>query len=271
MSEYSSVTPSTPVLRKFVGAALRPIPLFIAAWGIALVAFFFSPFGGNTQPADSRWWTAPPSKLSGELVAILNEASRRGLSAREQITFVLPGGNSLKSSTVTVFSLVPGHSREDVFVDNTLHETKWQIHEASEVTEIGVQHKARTFQIQKRPIEAQSISRLERLRSILESLAGARRQTEPVELAGKQAVLFEVLPSTLEKDEEQFSCRVWLDIETKLPLRIEIDMRQAGGNDADASDLTVILATDDFKWSPEFVQNTFAPQIPEDYTASVKQ
>jgi hypothetical protein len=59
--------------------------------------------------------------------------------------------------------------------------------------------------------------------------------------------------------------KVWLNVETKLPVRIEFETLQS--DETLPKPEALILVTAYFNWRPDFPAHTFTPQVQEDFRA----
>ena len=60
---------------------------------------------------------------------------------------------------------------------------------------------------------------------------------------------------------DKHCCRLWVDIETQLPVRLEMEMQPALTGKS-----TISVVMDKFEWGVEFEPGFFEPEIPDDYT-----
>ena len=60
---------------------------------------------------------------------------------------------------------------------------------------------------------------------------------------------------------DKHCCRLWVDIETQLPVRLEMEMQPALTGKS-----TISVVMDKFEWGVKFEPGFFEPEIPDDYT-----
>ena len=62
------------------------------------------------------------------------------------------------------------------------------------------------------------------------------------------------------------SWRLWIDVETKLPVKVEAEYIMGKGPLTNFADVKVKCETSSIEWGAEFDKTVFEPAIPDDYT-----
>ncbi len=85
-----------------------------------------------------------------------------------------------------------------------------------------------------------------------------REKIGDIEAAGIEVVN----PPMLEGMYSDFVGRMWVDVETEYPVRMEIEAKIAAGDD----EIELTMVMDSFEWGVELGPEVFEPNIPPDYT-----
>lgn len=72
-------------------------------------------------------------------------------------------------------------------------------------------------------------------------------------------------PPRTEPEWQDFAARIWVDVETQLPVRLEAEYRLEG------SSIRTIIVTDQFQWNVELSSSDFEPNIPAGYSAGTDE
>jgi len=89
----------------------------------------------------------------------------------------------------------------------------------------------------------------------------ADRMLEDTVVEGIRCSGFELSARKYGTNPDSMVHRMWFDLETKLPVRMEFEYLPGGASK------TVVLVEDHFVWNPELPPEFFTPEIPRGYTA----
>lgn len=224
------------------------------------------PFRWHSEQGVDGWWLGSASVFAQELVTVLDNAQPRGVTMRSQTTFIMTDGSRDVSSTVSNYSVSHDRYRCDIFDDGKLRETQWYISNADGLTQTCVRFKSHDYQIDKHPKPAKVIDHVARLREIVSAIDRADRRLGLEEIDGRKCVGFEIATAKIDGPHEKDISRIWFNVETKLPVRIESENSNMDDTPAFAHGIRGMINTlDQFDWSPQFPANTFAPVIPDEF------
>jgi hypothetical protein len=242
---------------------------FAAAAAIVIVVLGGISFwpGGNSQ--NSKWWLGPPAAWGQEIMTQL--ANIEALVYREQGVFVGRYGYTHVSGTWRRKYEAKDRSREDQYYEHTdedtfgpsnpdsvLQHVTYKIPGGQDLIQYDVSYEYQCYTIRTNEGEAYQRDPIERLRSYVGQLDYADRILDTAVFEDKECVGFEV--GTSWSGDEGVD-RIWFDIQTKLPVRIE----RHGVPITGRSDETITLIQDQFEYYAQVPAEMFEPEIPVDF------
>jgi hypothetical protein len=238
-------------------------------WLAAAAAVVFVVLGGlsfrshssSARGKSDAWWLGPPSAWAAEVNAALARAGIKGVTCREQILHVTADGSTHTSSTWTKFYVSKDSYRRDIYDGDVLREFQWYVPDADGLTTFtSVRFDTRTYYTaapgtgsfgQTDPIE--------RMRFYVNLVDKADRILSTQSIDGRQCVGFEIRASKYGDNPDTWIDRIWFDVQTRLPVRIE-----------ECGRTVMTWVQEQFDYNPDLPADTFTPQIPEGFTFSDK-
>jgi len=220
-----------------------------------LLPFFSSPKSGDTL-----WWLSPPAAWAKEIMADLDKV--KGVIWREQTLFVMKDGARHKSSTVTMFSMSHDSYKRSIFDNDQLREIQWYTPQDGGMMQTSIRYDTSTYSI----LGPSSGSfgyydPVERMRFYVGLIDKADRLLGTETIDGTECVGFEISSTKYGNNQEDWFDRIWFDVKTKLPVRIEKE--KPASHDLMKATISV---QDQFDWNPPLPAGFFTPEIPEEFT-----
>jgi len=158
-----------------------------------------------------------------------------------------------------LFYPLPKVGRPRVSVDHA----GWYVFGADGLTLTSLNYLDKTYSVAHDPKakrdEVDPLARLESLAGLLEN-SGRRLGTAKVD--GRDAVEFEIASTAIDAQDDPAVVHVWLDLATKMPLKITHQFAVQGG-------LSRVVGTtfvqENLDWSPLLPANPFEPNVPAGY------
>ncbi len=251
---------------RILAMLVKPQSLAAAAAVVALVVFGFRPWSADQENRAGAWWLAPPTAWAGELHADIQKAKQQGYSCREQFINVMTSGQQATSSTTSALFVAGKRYRRDSYDQGRLRESQWYEHGPDGLTLTSVRYDDKTYTVTTDPkTTADDESPTAQLETLARRLEESGRRIGTTQLDGRDAVEFEASNQSLDASNEAALVHVWLDPNTKMPLKITYEFDTPGGFGQVAR---TILVQDDFDWQPALPSNTFQPEIPAGFAES---
>ena len=237
---------------------------FAAATVITLVVISGMTFWPGRGTDGKKWWLAPPAAWSQEIINALD--TFKCVTRREQIVFVLPDGSKHTSRNWNILYVSNDSYRRDIFDKDFLREIQWYVPEGDGTRQHIVHFELESYFIQTDTGRSYGNNDpIDKLRSYVELLDEADRQLGAEVIDGCECVGFEISASKYgdngDTNREGWTDRIWFDVETKLPVRIEIRGLPVTGN----SEWTITIIQDQFDYDPGLPPETFVPYTPEGF------
>lgn len=220
---------------------------------IVLTGITFWPFGGAST---GKWWLGAPAALGHELLTALDTII--AVTCREQMVSVNTDGSEHTSSTWTRFYVSKDSYRRDIYDGNSLREIQWYIPDGNDMIQHYVRFDLRCYGAVRHEGRFGNVDPIERMRGYIGQMDKAQRLLEERVIDGRACVGFEIRIAGDGDNPETGATRVWFDVETKLPRRIEL----SGLPVTDDSTHTLTLVQDQFDYNPRLPADTFTPQEP---------
>ena len=230
-----------------------------AAAVIAIVVLGGTTFwpGGNSQ--NGKWWLGPPAAWGQEILAELD--ALKGVTCREQSVLVMPDGSEHTSSTWDILYVSKDSYRRDIYDKDVLREIQWYVPDGDGTLQHSVRFDLESYFAHTGEGSSGNYDPIDRIRFYVGFLDEADRQLGVEVIDGCECVGFEISASKYGQNPGHWIDRIWFDVETKLPVRIEKRGRPVT-NYPDWTDTTI---QDEFDYNPHLPANTFVPETPEGY------
>ncbi len=249
--------------RRILTIMFKPRNLVAAAAVFALVVFGLRPWATNRENGAGAWWLAPASAWAGELQAAIEEAGQQGFSCREQIVNVTRGGSQSTSSTTSTLFTAGNRYRRDIYDFGHLRESQWYVQDADGLTMTSVRYDDKTYTVTRDPKARQKdVNPMRRIKALAQLLDKSGRRLGTARVEGQDAVEFEIAAKKIDAQADEATMHIWLDQDTKMPLKITYEFAAHGQGQIVAT----ILVQDHFDWSPTPPADTFEPEIPAGFT-----
>ena len=161
--------------------------------------------------------------------------------------------------------------RKDYYSADQLQKNEWYIFEEADksktsfdidekvpgLTQIKVFPMSNTYQVLSYTADSQPKHPMSRILFLAGLIDRADRILENTTIEGIECLGFEISAKKYGDNPDHMKHRLWFDVKTKLPVRMEFQSLQDN-----------VLRTEiknHFKWNPELPADTFIPKIPKDY------
>ncbi len=241
----------------------RIIQLVAAAAAIAVVtlgARSFLPSRSQSATQRTQWWLDPSMAWAQEVTSALEKM--RAVVYREQRILVRRFGSTHVSGNWAKCYEAPGLSRRDTYHNQTLVGIEWSAPDADGTElrhSVSMEHQCYTIthyshqRDQREPTAA--------LRFEVGLLSKADRLLGTETFDGHECVGFEVSAAKRGDNPKEWVDRIWFDVETKLPVRIE----RHGHSVTNAPAETLTTVHDQFQYYVEVPMDLFKPRIPDGF------
>ena len=237
----------------------------IQGLGLAIVVFVivgvvgFLPNVSKHPSEEGQWWLSPPEAWAQEILERLDEV--KGVVCREQTLYVIEDETEHLSSTYDIFTVSRDSYRRDIYDSNQLRETQWYTPNVEGMIETSVRFDLKSYSVIQHEGSFGEQDPVERFRLWVHILNKADRQLGTKRIDEQECVGFDILASEYGDNPDEWWDRIWLDVETKLPVRIEYRDRPV----TDQPKIKITTVQDQFDWNPELPAKAFLPGIPEDF------
>jgi outer membrane lipoprotein-sorting protein len=242
---------------------------FAAAAVIAMVVLGGISFWPGSNSENGKWWLGPPAAWGKEIIAKLETIE--ALVYREQLVIVSPYGSTHVSGTWNRNYQAKDRSRidryyeptdEDTFGDNSpdsvLQNITYKLPEEQDLIQYDVSYEYQCYTIKTTESGAYETDPVERLQFYVGLLDKADRILDTKTFDDRECVGFEIDTSKYADNPKGVIDRIWFDVKTKLPVRIEKHGLPITGR----SDQTITLIQDQFEYYAQIPAEMFAPEIP---------
>jgi hypothetical protein len=277
LDEFHKQTPAmsrTGIGRLSMKTTTGKLALAAAVILIVLGGLTFWPFGGSNT---GKWWLDSPAALGQELRTALDAI--KAVTCREQMVFVDGDGSEHKSSTWTQYYVSKDSYRRDIYDGNSLREIQWYVPDGNDMIQHYVRFDLKCYGVVRHKGSFGDADPVERMRSCVGQMDKAQRLLEdpvvdgrtcvgqmdkaqglledPVP-DGRTCVGFEIQVAGEGGNSENRIDRIWFDVETKLPMRVEVSGLPVTGDPK----CTLTIAQDQFDYAPQLPPDTFIPIEP---------
>jgi len=243
-----------------------------AAAVIAIVVLGGISFWPGDSPQNGKWWLAPPAAWGQEIIAELEKIE--ALVYRDQSVFVGRYGSTHVSGTWRRNYEAKDRSRNDRYYEHTdedtfgqsnpdsiLQHVTYKVPDGQDLIQYGVSYEHQCYTI--RTIEGGAYQRdpIEKLRFYVNLMDKANRILDTAVFEDRECVGFEISADKYGSNPEDWIDRIWFDVQTKLPVRIERHGRPITGNPGQA----FTRIQDQIEYYAQVPAEMFEPEIPADF------
>ena len=236
---------------------------------VVLGGVTFWPFDTSDN---GKWWLGPTAAWGQEIIAEL--VNIEALVYREQSVFVGRHGYTHVSGNWSRIYKAEDRLRRDKYYEDTdentiedngpdsvLVQVTWEVPDGKDLKTYHVSHEHECYTIKTTGAGAYRRDPMTKLRSYVQELDRADRILETEVFEGRECVGFEIDRSYYGDGFERRVDRIWFDVETKLPVRIE----RHGIPVTDSPGQTFTNIDDRFEYYAQVPADMFEPRIPEDF------
>ncbi len=218
-------------------------------------------WSGTDRSEMGQWWLSPAYAWAEEIETGLNSAAVLGVSCRERIVIVHMDDSRNVSSAEMKLLFSSDSYRRDIYEGRALRERQWYTPEAEAMIQTSVRFDDHSFSELRHQGGFGRLNPIERLRFLVNLLPQADRLLGTNEVDGHKCVGFEIRASAYGDNPETWIDRIWFDVMTKLPVRVEMAGRPLQSDDS----RTITTVWDEFEYHEGLSQDEFVPQIPEGF------
>lgn len=229
--------------------------------------------GGNGK--QDKWWLGPPVAWGQEILQSLDKVE--ALVYRSQFVFVSRFDSTHVSGTwskhyeardrLRIDSFYE-HTDEDTYGDNSetseFQHTTWKVPEGQDLLTYNVSLEFECYEIRRIEGGAYEHDPVEELRFYINLLDKADRILGTKIFDGRECVGFEINASKYGDNPADWVDRIWFDLKTKLPVRIEKHGRPITNRPGETS----TRIQDQFEYYAEIPIDVFEPEIPDGFINS---
>ena len=245
---------------------------FAAAAVVALVVIGGMTFWPVGSPQNGKWWLGPPAAWGQQIIAELEKIE--ALVYRDQAVSVGRFGSTHVSGTWSRNYEAKDRSREDRYYEPTDEDTFGQNNPESVLQhviykvpdgqdliqhDVSYEHQCYTIRINKGG--AYQRDPIESLRFYVGLLDRADRILDTATFEGRECVGFEISADKYGDNPKDWIDRIWFDVETKLPARIE----EHGRPITNRPGRTHTSIQDQFEYYAQIPAEMFEPDIPDGF------
>ncbi len=234
-----------------------PVAAAVGAVILGGVAVWSPPSDSHT--GNGQWWLGPSAAWGQEILAELEKV--RVLTYREQPVFVGRYGSTHVSGSWRRAYEAADRKRIDQHYEQTLVSSSWQVPDGTDLVGTAVSYESECYTVERHVGGAYERDPLERLRFYVHLLDKADRVLGTETFEDRECVGFEIRASRYGDNPEQWKDRIWLDIETKMPVRIE----EHGRPITNHPEQTFTEILEQFEYHTEVPAAMFEPVIPDGF------
>jgi outer membrane lipoprotein-sorting protein len=214
---------------------------------------------GDHHAASRPWWAGSSVAWASEIRTALEMV--KALTYREQPIFVGAAGSTHVSGSWSKHYEAPDRSRVDQYYEDKLVSTRWDVPEQKDLLHYDVSYEYECYTIDPEPGRAYQRDPVEKLRFYEQFRDRADRVLGTKTIDGRNCVGFELSASKYGDNPQQRIDRIWVEVETRLPVRIE----RHGLPITDHPEETLTQIEDRFEYYADVPAEMFTPNIPAGY------
>jgi len=245
---------------------------FAAAAVVVFVVIGGITFWPISSPQDGKWWLGPSAAWGQQIMAELENIE--ALIYRHQGVFVSRYGSTHVSGTWHRYYEAKDRSRveryfehtdEDTYgptnPDSVLQHVTYKVPDGQNLKQYDVSHEHQCYTIRINEGGAYEIDPIDRLRFYVGQLDRADRILDTATFDGRECVGFEISADENGDHPKDWVQRIWFDVRTKLPVRIEMHGLPLTG----WSGKTITIIQDQFEYYAQVPAEMFQPDIPDGF------
>ena len=245
---------------------------FAAAAVFLMVVLGGVNFWSGNNSKNGKWWLGPPAAWGQEIIAKLETIE--ALVYRNQAVIVSPYGSTHVSGTWSKNYQAKDRSRTDRYYeptdedtfgdsnpDSVLQHVTYNVPDGQDLVQYDVSYEYQCYTIKTIKGGAYEKDPVKRLQFYVNLLDKADRILGMKTFDGRECVGFEVSGNKYGDNPEDWIDRIWFDVQTKLPVRIEKYDLPITGN----TGRTITTIQDQFEYYAQVPAEMFEPQIPVDF------
>lgn len=218
-----------------------------------------------------KWWLGSPAAWGQEIIAEMERIE--ALVYREQTVFNRGSQTHVSGNWDRIYQAAD-RSRDDMYFassdestigdnnpDSVLVRVTWEVSEGNDVRIYLVDHEYKCYKIMTEKGRAYKRDPMKELRSYVGMLDKADRMLDTRTFDGHECIGFEIDRSKDADAPKGRTDRIWLDVKTKLPVRIEKHGCPIPGH----SGMTRTSIHDRFKYHVQIPAEDFEPKIPDGF------
>jgi len=231
----------------------------LAAAAAILAAIGLWPTYTGKPGTTDQWWLSPPAACAQQIRQAM--AAIKAITCREQTVWIHTDGSRSTSSTWNKYYSSSDSYRRDIYDGDFLREVQWYVPEESGMAQTGFRNDTRSyFTVHHRGSYA-SQDPVERMRALVALVDKAEKILDSQQIDYHQCVGFEIQAGPEEGPVPSLN-RIWFDVQTRLPVRVEFQRPQT---DPKLHLAGLIIMQDRFDFSLTVPADTFTPWYPSGY------
>lgn len=256
LDETQARTPvpgSLGIWRMTMNTRTRKFALAAAAIFIVLAGITFWPAGNGET---GQWWLGSPAAWGREVLTRLDTI--KAVSCRERTIFVAADGSQHTSSTWDIFYVSSDSYRRDIYDGDVLREIQWYVPDEEDMVQHYVRFDLSCYGALRHKGSFGIQDPVERIRSHVRHEDKADRLLGREVTEGRECVGFEISAAKYGDNPETWVDRIWFDLQTRLPVRMELSGRPVTGR----TEETVTTVLDQFQYNEQLPADVFIPSEP---------
>lgn len=226
---------------------------------VVLGGFSFRGRGAKPGTQPDQWWAGPASAWAAEINAAI--ATIRGVTCRERWEVVNADGSPVPGSTWMRFYVSYDSYRRDIYDGDFFREIQWYTPDGHDMLQTSVRFDTRSYCVLRHKGSFGQEDPVQRIRFYAGLLDKTDRQLGTSVIDGHECIGFEIRASLYSDNPNTWVDRIWFDVKTRLPVRME----QAGLPVTGDATKTFTKVQDQFDYNPVLPEDTFTPSIPEGF------
>jgi len=206
-----------------------------------------------------KWWLGPSAAWGQEILAQLD--GLKGVTCREQTVIVMADGSEHTSSTWDILYVSRDSYRRDIYDGDVLREIQWYVPDGNGTLFHGIRYDLKSYFTQSGEGGFGDYDPVDRMRFYVGLIDKADKVFGEKVIEGVNCVGFEISASRYGDNPSDWTDRIWFDVETKLPVRME----KLGRPVTNQPDKTFTTIQTGFDYNPNLPADTFVPETPEGF------
>jgi outer membrane lipoprotein-sorting protein len=234
---------------------------FAAATVIVIVVLGGVTFWPSGGCGDGKWWLGSPAAWGQEIINSLEKVE--ALVYRVQTVFVGTYASTHISGNWRRCHKARKGRREDTYYDDKLVGIQWNVPDGDGEIRYDVSFEYECYTVHRYEGGGHGRDPVSLLRLYVDLFiqGEADRELGTQIFEGRECVGFEISASKYGSNPEGWIDRIWFDVDTKLPLRIEKHGRPVTGH----PEQTFTFIEDEFEYYAQVPAEMFTPEIPEGF------